>query len=152
QTRHPLKDSAAVNTTRCALYHRLQVTGLPVEWGTGGRTKWNRTARGLPKAHWLNATCVGASTPAVLHVANVVPLVITATSHGTRQLCGDDRAGFPIRHRTRVKRHVGFQSGEVVRAVVPAQWKTTGRHVGRVLVRASGSFDIVTAAGRIQGI
>jgi 5-methylcytosine-specific restriction endonuclease McrA len=49
QAKQPLRDVAAVNTTRWALYERLQVTGLPVETGTGGRTKWNRTKRELPK-------------------------------------------------------------------------------------------------------
>jgi 5-methylcytosine-specific restriction endonuclease McrA len=39
QARRPLKDAAAVNATRWALYQRLQATGLPVEVGTDGRTK-----------------------------------------------------------------------------------------------------------------
>jgi hypothetical protein len=38
-----------------------------------------------------------------------------------------------------------------VRAVVP-KGKRAGVHVGRVLVRASGSFDISTARGRQSGI
>jgi 5-methylcytosine-specific restriction endonuclease McrA len=66
--KQPLKDVAAVNTTRWALYERLKALGLPVEVGTGGRTKWNRTKRGLPKTHWVDAACVGASTPEVLHI------------------------------------------------------------------------------------
>jgi 5-methylcytosine-specific restriction endonuclease McrA len=41
----PLKDAAAMNTIRWVLYERLKVTGLPVETGTGGRTKWNRSRR-----------------------------------------------------------------------------------------------------------
>jgi hypothetical protein len=35
----PLKDAAAVNSTRWELYQRLQHMGLPLETGTGGRTK-----------------------------------------------------------------------------------------------------------------
>jgi len=46
QARLPLHDAAAVNASRWALFHRLAATGLPVELGTGGRTKWNRTVRG----------------------------------------------------------------------------------------------------------
>ena len=152
QAKLPLRDTAAVNASRWALFRRLQATGLPVETGTGGRTKWNRTRRGLVKAHWLDAVCVGASTPEDLSVAGVRPLAITATGHGNRQMCGTDRFGFPFRHRTRVKRHFGLQTGELVRAVVPAGRKTTGTHVGRVLVRASGSFDVVAVTGRISGI
>ena len=44
QAKQPLNDAAAVNATRWALYERLKATGLPVETGTGGRTKWNRVA------------------------------------------------------------------------------------------------------------
>ena len=76
QAKVPLKDAAAVNSTRWTLYERLKATGLPVETGTGGGTKWNRTERHLPNAHWLDAACVGASTPQVLHVAGVLPLGI----------------------------------------------------------------------------
>ena len=49
QAKAPLTDAAAVNATRWALYERLQLLELPLEVGTGGRTKWNRTTRGLPK-------------------------------------------------------------------------------------------------------
>ena len=156
QARLPLRDAAAVTTTRWALFHRLRAIGLPVETGTGGRTKWNRTRRGLPKTHWLDAACVGASTPERLVVAGIRPLLITATGHGTRRMCGANQHGFPIRHRTAHKRFLGFQTGDLVRAVVPAGLKTAGTHMGRVLVRASGSFDVVVGAGsgqrRVAGI
>ena len=39
QAKRPLKDATAVNATRWELYRRLQATGLPVETGSGGRTK-----------------------------------------------------------------------------------------------------------------
>jgi 5-methylcytosine-specific restriction endonuclease McrA len=35
----PLADAAAVNATRWALLHRLEALGVPVEVGSGGRTK-----------------------------------------------------------------------------------------------------------------
>ena len=76
QAECPLKDAAAVNQTRWALYRRLVATGLPVEVGTGGRTKFNRTRLGLPKAHWHDAACVGSSTPEVLDTREVRPLLI----------------------------------------------------------------------------
>jgi 5-methylcytosine-specific restriction endonuclease McrA len=91
----PLKDAAAVNTTRWALYHRLVATGLPVEVGTGGRTKFNRTRLGLDKAHWLDAACVGASTPEALTTAGVRPLRMRATGRGTRQVCRTNASGVP---------------------------------------------------------
>ncbi len=150
-TKAPPGDAAAVNTTRWALYTRLQAIGLPVEVGTGGRTKYNRITRGLDKVHWMDAACVGASTPEQLCIKGVVPLLITANGHGNRQMCGTDASGFPIRHRQRQKRHFGFQTGDMVRAVV-TKGKKVGRYVGRVLVRATGSFDIRTSQGRVQGI
>lgn len=152
KAKQPLQDAAAVNTTRWMLYERLRATGLSIETGSGGRTKWNRSQRALPKTHWLDAACVGASTPARLSRVGVVPLHITAVGHGTRQMCGTNRAGFPIRHRTRQKRFFGFQTGDITCALVPAGFKTAGKHVGRVLVRAVGSFDLTTHIGRIQGI
>ena len=43
QAKAPLKDAAAVNATRWELYRRLQATGLLIEVGTGGRTKFSRS-------------------------------------------------------------------------------------------------------------
>src|SRR5260221_5279614 len=134
-----------------ALYEWLKRTGLPLECGSGGGTKYNRSTRALPKAHWIDAACVGKSTPAHLQLTGVMPLLISAHGSGHRQMCGTDKHGFPTRHRSRQKRHHGFQTGDMVRAVVPGG-KKAGVHVGRVLVRATGSFDIRTTQGRIQGI
>ncbi|HEX6289214.1 MAG TPA: RNA-guided endonuclease IscB [Herpetosiphonaceae bacterium] len=113
RAKQPLKAAAAVNSTRWALYQRLVAARLLVEVGSGGRTKFNRTRRGLPKAHWLDAACVGASTPEDLRTRGVDPLLI--------------------------------------RAVVP-HGKQRGTFVGRVAVRTSGSFNITTASGTVQGI
>lgn len=151
QAKRPLKDAAAMNATRWALFRRLKAMGLPVEVGTGGRTKWNRTRRGLPKTHWIDALCVGASTPDILHLQDVYLLHIQAAGHGNRQMCGTNKYGFPIRHRKPQKPSYGFQTGDMVRAVV-VTGKYAGVHSGRVLVRASGSFDIATAHGRVQGV
>jgi hypothetical protein len=77
------------------LYERLKQVGLPIEWGSGGLTKFNRTQRGLPKAHWIDAACVGKSTPEHLALSGIVPLLITATGHGSRQKCNVNEIGFP---------------------------------------------------------
>jgi 5-methylcytosine-specific restriction endonuclease McrA len=151
QAEAPLKDAAAGNVTRWALYERLKAVGLPVETGSGGLTKYNRAQRGLPKSHWLDAANIGKSTPVVLVVDQVRPLQIQATGHGTRRMCGVNECGFPIRHRSRRKWHFGFQTGMMVQAMVPSGSKG-GTYTGRVLVRASGSFDIQTNQGRVQGI
>ena len=73
QRKAPLKDAAVVNSTRFALYERLKATGMPVETGSGGLTKWNRQSRALPKAHWVDAACCGLSTPPVLRLQRVRP-------------------------------------------------------------------------------
>jgi len=139
--RMPLRDTAAVNATRWRLYNELIATGLPVEAGTGGRTKYNRTRQGLPKTHWIDAACVGASTPDALRLLTTQPLAITCKGRGSRQRCRTDKYGFPKQHLSRHKRHFGFQTGDLVCANVP-KGKYAGRHVGRVTVRAKGSFNI----------
>ncbi|HEX6479033.1 MAG TPA: RNA-guided endonuclease IscB [Ktedonobacteraceae bacterium] len=152
QAKASLKDAAAVNTTRWSLFERLQATGLPVEIGSGGRTKYNRARLALPKTHWLDAAAVGACTPERLHTASVVPLLIRATGHGHRRLCNVNELGFPVSHRQRHKRYFGFQTGDVVRAVVPERFACRGTHVGRVAVRARGSFTITTKQGKITDV
>jgi hypothetical protein len=147
----PLRDAAAVNSTRRALYERLQAFGLPVECGSGGRTKYNRTTQGIEKAHWTDAACVGASTPPHLDTKGVVPLFITARGHGSRQMCRMDRFGFPRTGPKQAKRVKGFQTGDMVRAVVPAG-KHQGTYLGRVAVRSTGSFNLTTIHGTFQGI
>ncbi len=147
----PLRDATAVNATRWALYRRLQTTGLEVEVGSGGLTKFNRTRLELPKTHWLDAACVGRSTPDTLEILVNKPLNIKATGHGTRQMCGTDKYGFPKRHRTRQKIHKGFQTGDIVKAVV-TKGKKIGTYVGRVATRAAGSFNISTSTNKVQGV
>jgi hypothetical protein len=129
----------------------LKVLGVPVECGSGGLTKFNRTTRGLSKTHWIDAANVGKSTPEVLNVKSVVPLLITATGHGSRQMCRMDKYGFPRTGPKQAKRVKGFQTGDLVRAVVTSG-KKCGTYVGRVAVRATGSFNITTTSGTVQGI
>ncbi|MEQ9356198.1 RNA-guided endonuclease IscB [Coleofasciculus sp. F4-SAH-05] len=151
QAKRPLADTAAVNATRWNLYENLQKTGLPVEVGTGGRTKYNRTIRGLEKTHYWDAVCVGASTPEQLITSGVKPLLIAAKGHGTRQQCRTDKFGFPVRYCSRTKFHKGFQTGDIVKAVVTSG-KKIGTYLGRVATRATGSFNISTLDGLVQGI
>jgi hypothetical protein len=70
------------------------------------------------------------------------PLRITAMGHGTRQRCRTNAFGFPIAHRARQKRFFGMQTGDVVKAIVP-RGKYAGTWVSRVVVKASGWFDLV---------
>ena len=137
--KQPLKDAAAVNTTRRRLYDDLKEIGLPLETGTGSRTKFNRSTRHIPKTHWLDAACVGESTPENLKIDRVVPFSIKAMGHGVRQRCRTDKYGFPVRHAPKAKSFMGFQTGDLVKAVVPSG-KAAGVHVGRVSIRFSPTF------------
>jgi len=151
QAQRPLRDAAAVNSTRWTLYQALQATGLPLEAGTGGRTKYNRTRQGWPKTHWQDAACVGASTPEQLRVATPTVLQITATGRGLHSRTKLDKYGFPRLRLPRQKRFFGVQTGDMVAARVRSGTKQ-GRYVGRVAVRASGSFNVTTATGTVQGL
>lgn len=141
QAKLPLKDAAAVNATRWALWRWCNASPLAIEVGTGGRTKYNRTRQEYPKAHWIDAACVGNSGESVYLCPGHTPLLIKATGRGTRQMCQTDKYGFPIRHRTCHKRHFGFQTGDMVRAIIP-NGKFAGVHIGRVTVRSRPDFVI----------
>lgn len=145
----PLKDAAAVNSTRWALFNQLKQTGLPVTTGTGGLTQYNRIKMGLPKTHWLDAACVGVVEP--LTILTWQPLLITTKGWGNRQMCTPNKYGFPSKHRTRCKTFFGFQTGDIVRAVLP-QGKFAGTHVGRLTVRESGVFELRTGRGKISPV
>lgn len=149
QAKAPLKDAAAVNTTRWALFGVLKATGLPVEAATGGRTKWNRSRLGVPKTHALDAACVGQVDR--IESWKRPTLSIKATGRGsycrTRLTCH----GFPRGYLMRCKRVKEFQTGDLVRAIVPSG-KKAGTHVGRVAVRVTGSFNIQVARGVVQGV
>jgi len=151
KTKKPLKDATVVNATRWKLYNSLKEFNLPVEVGSGGLTKFNRKQNNLPKTHWLDASCVGKSTPNNLKIKVKTPLLITATGHGTRQMCRTDKYGFPKRYVPRNKFVKGFQTGDIVKAIV-TKGKKQGKYTGRIAVRSSGSFNIKTKKGLVQGI
>ncbi|MHB1524928.1 MAG: RNA-guided endonuclease IscB [Candidatus Dormibacteria bacterium] len=159
----PLKDAAAVNTTRWALWRALTATGVLVATGSGGRTKWNRSRFNVAKSHTLDALCVGDVDSVVSYPSQVI--VAKSTGRGAYQRARPDKYGFtkghyrlpgmepnPSQgHRRRCKAVFGFQTGDLVRAVVPSG-KKAGVHLGRVAVRSTGSLNIRTQHGLAQGI
>lgn len=151
QLKTPLRDATAINTTRWVLYERLTTMGLPVECGSGSLTKYNRVTRDLDKTHWLDAVCVGKSTPQHLVIKDIMPLYIIATGHGSRQMCRMNKYGFPRTGPKQHKRVKGFQTGDLVRAVVTNGSKQ-GTYTGKVAVRTRGSFNITTAQGVVTDI
>jgi hypothetical protein len=143
QAKQPLKEAASVNSTRWALFNALKDSGLPVETGSGGRTKFNRVTLGLPKEHWIDAACVGESGAEVIISVSLLPLMTKATGHGCRQVIRTDRFGFPRQTAKKGGTVFGFQTGDMVRAVVPSG-KKIGNH--------AGYFNIETRNGIVQGI
>ncbi len=146
QARAEFRDAAAVNTTRYALVEALKTLGLPVGAWSGGRTRWNRDRLGLKKAHCFDALCVGEL--AGVRLPALRTLIIAAQGRGRYQRTNVDASGFPRGFFTREKRIRGCSTGDLVRAEVPEHLQTGGIHLGRVAVRATGSFRV----GKRDGI
>lgn len=146
QARKPLKDAAMMNATRWRLSEQLKATGVPVEGGSGGRTKKQRMAHGLPKEHDYDALCVGQSTPAAFTVLPTYVQVWSAKGRGNRQRCRTDKDGVPIRCVSRIKQRFGFQTGDFVQAQ-KIRGKHAGTWTGRLTARPDGRFVITTAEG-----
>lgn len=149
----PLRDAAAVNSTRWVLADSLKATGLPVELASGGRTKFNRDILGIPKSHALDAACVGRID--AIADWEKPTLEVKCTGRGSYQRTRLDRFGFPRGYLMRSKRVQGFGTGDMIQAVVPKGAKA-GVHVGRVAIRATGSFNVQTrtngTSSVVQGI
>ena len=149
QAQQPLRDAAAVNATRWAIWEMLTRTGVPVEATTGGRTKWNRTRMGIPKRDAWDAACAG-TVDQVLGWDRPIQRV-DCLGRGSHQRTRVTKDGFPRGDLPRTKMVQGFRTGDHVRAIVE-----TGAHrgtwTGRVAVRSTGSFNIQTGAATIQGI
>jgi 5-methylcytosine-specific restriction endonuclease McrA len=145
----PLHDAAAVSSTRWALWRALTATGLPVVVASGGRTTWNRHRTGATKSHTLDALHVGVLNDVTGWPARA--FVAKATGRGSYARTRTDRYGFPRLRLPRTKQVHGFQTGDLVRAVVPTGARK-GTHVGRVAVRSTGRFNIRTNTGLVQGI
>jgi 5-methylcytosine-specific restriction endonuclease McrA len=149
QAKAPLRDAAAMNSTRWALLRSLKTLGLPTACGSGGQTKWNRTRCLVPKSHALDALCVGT----VDHVQtwNLPTLAIQCTGRGTYRRTRLTKHGFPHGFLMRSKSVHSFQTGDLVKANVP-DGKKQGIHQGRVAVRSTGSFAVQTKNAVIDGI
>ncbi|NES84490.1 MAG: HNH endonuclease, partial [Moorea sp. SIO2B7] len=138
QAKMPLRDAAAVNSTRWALFNSLKGLGFPLTTGSGGLTKFNKKRLGVPKSHWQDASCVG-QVPDSLIFKTKQPLLITCKGHGTRQRCRTDKFGFRKAHANRDKFFQGFQTGDLVKASVP-KGKFAGNYIGRIAIRHRPSF------------
>ena len=151
QIKAPLKDAASMNATRYAIARELETFNLPVNYGTGGQTKYNRTNQGYRKEHWIDASCATHTGENIEIPSTITPLLIKANGRGTRQMCRVNKYGFPRTTAKASKRVHGFQTGDIVKAIVTKGTKQ-GVYVGKVAVRTTGSFNIKTKDATIQGI
>ena len=140
QAKRPLKDAAAVNSTRWSLFNALKSTNLPVSTGSGGQTKFNRIRLNLPKTHWLDAACVGKVTELIVRTTKI--LAVKATGMGTRRLCRMDKFGFPCSKPRQEYQH-GWKTGDIAR--------TTDGVVGRVVVQSATRLEVRVAGKRHGG-
>jgi hypothetical protein len=152
QLKAPLNDATAVNTTRWALFNTMTAFGLPVSTGSGGHTKYNRHRLRIPKSHALDAVCAGNmdTIKSVLGWSQPT-LLVTANGRGSYQRTRVTASGFPRGYLMRSKSVHGFQTGDMVHAVVPSG-KKQGDYVARVAVRKSGSFNLQLAVHVVQGV
>lgn len=148
KAKQPLKDAAAVNATRWAIYNGLKGV-MPVETGTGGRTKFNRIKQKYPKAHWIDAACVGESGEVVHLPKTWKALQVKAMGRGSRQKVITDKYGFPKYHKSRQKMSFGFVTGDIVKGRI-TRGKYKGCHRGRVTANTGGKFAIKQSWGVVQ--
>jgi 5-methylcytosine-specific restriction endonuclease McrA len=144
QASSSLKDAAAVNATRWKLFETLYATGLPVTTGTGGQTKYNRTRLGLPKAHWIDAACVGGTES--LKVLTRKILKVKATGFGGRQRCQTDKLGYPQKYRP-LRPIQGFCTGDIVKTIVP-KGVNAGTYIARLCPYTNGNGEIYPTTGK----
>jgi len=100
---------------------RTQGSGLPLSFWSGGRTKFNRTQQGYPKAHWIDAAVSVNRDSCPLDLSMTV-LQVKATGHGSRQMCRMDRFGFP-RTSAKAARVVNVLELGICEAIVPSASK-----------------------------
>lgn len=75
----------------------------------------------------------------------------TRGPQGHKQMMLVNKYGFPRGYRQRQKHYFGYQTGDLVRAVV-ARGARKGTHVGRVAVKAKGYFTIQTKSGPVADV
>lgn len=78
-------------------------------------------------------------------------LRIKSTGRGCRRMQLSDKYGFPRgTAKEHKKLHFGFQTGDIVKAVV-TKGKKIGTYIGRVAVRKKGSFNVTFPAHIVHG-
>ena len=143
------KDEAIVQSARNYMFQEIAKI-IPNTTGYGAwMTKYNRNELGLPKEHYYDALSVG-NIQDYKFLTNKV-LQISAKGRGSRQMCSMNKYGFPRTSPKGSKSVEGFQSGDMVKAII-SNGPKQGVYLGRVAVRANRSFDIRTKSGLVKDI
>ena len=144
------KDAAIVQSARN--YMVKEITKLVSNTTThpSWLTKYNRDELGLPKEHYYDALSVGKIPNSFNFLTDKI-LLISAKGRGSRQMCRMDKYGFPRTSAKASKSVEGFQTGDIVKAIVTRGSKQ-GEYLGRVAVRSRGSFNIETKNGLVKDI
>ena len=144
------KDAAIVQSARN--YTVKEITKLVSNTTTHDAwiTKYNRDELGLSKEHYYDALSIG-EVPSKFNFLTDKILIISAKGRGSRQMCRMDSYGFPQTSAKASKTVKGFQSGDMVKAIVPKGLKK-GIYLGRVAIRHKGSFNIRTKSGLVKDI
>ena len=144
------KDAAIVQSARN--YMVKEITKIIPDTTTydAWMTKYNRNQLGLSKQHYYDALSMG-EIPTKFNFLTDKILQISAKGRGSRQMCRMDSYGFPRTSAKSSKSVKGFQTGDIVKAIVPKGSKQ-GEYLGKVAVRSSGYFDIQIKTQVIQGI
>ncbi|NES70220.1 MAG: HNH endonuclease, partial [Okeania sp. SIO2D1] len=143
QARLPLKDAAAVNSCRWKLFNTLKSTGLTIITSSGGQTKFNRRKQKLPKAHCIDAACVGEVNQ--LDFKTTQALAAICKGQGGRQKAAVNKYGYPIRYNP-LKPIKGWNSGDLALNI------ETGE-VGRVNPRSkSNSFNFTVPGQKAKSV
>ena len=144
------KDAAIVQSARNYMVKEITKIVSDTTTHEAWLTKYNRDQLGLSKQHYYDALSVG-EIPTKFNFLTDKVLIISAKGRGSRQMCSMNRYGFPRTSSKASKLVKGFQTGDIVKAIVPTGSKQ-GEYLGRVAVRSRGSFDIKTNKETIQGI
>lgn len=134
------KDAAIVQSARNYMIKEISKIVTDTTAHDAWHTKYNRDELELPKEHYYDALSVG-EIPTKFNFLTDKILLIAAKGRGSRQMCSMDRYGFPRTSAKASKTVKGFQTGDIVKAIVTKGTKQ-GKYLGRVVVRSRGYFNI----------
>lgn len=144
------KDAAIVQSARNYMVREIAKFVADTTTHDAWLTKYNRNEIGLSKEHYYDALSVGNIQDYKFLTDKI--LQISAKGRGSRQMCRVDKYGFPRTSAKASKSVKGFQTGDIVKAIVPSGFKKRGEYLGRVIVRSNGGFNIETNKEITQGI